>query len=91
MMRLKFWGGALTENLVQATARDVFMDRVIALHKANMPPILRVHDEAVCIFPDATAEEDLKKMISIMSTPPEWMPELPISAEGHLCQKYTKG
>jgi len=25
-----------------------------------------------------------------MSTPPEWMPELPVSAEGHLCKKYTK-
>ncbi len=91
MMRLKFWGGALTENLVQAAARDVFMDRVLALHKENLPPILRVHDEAVSIFPLATANADMARMTKIMSTAPDWMPELPISAEGHLCKHYTKG
>ncbi len=90
-MPLKFWGGALTENLVQGCARDVFMDRVLDLVKHGMPPILRVHDEAVCLFSEATADMDLVQMISIMSTPPEWMPELPISASGHLCKNYTKG
>lgn len=91
MMRLKFWGGALTENLVQATARDIFMDCVLRLHEVGIPPILRVHDEAICIFKEDTAEQDLKLMIDTMSTPPQWMPELPISAEGHLCKKYSKG
>lgn len=90
MMRLTFWGGTLTENLVQATARDVFMDRVLALSEAGMPPILRVHDEAVCLLREETAEEQLQQMISIMSTTPEWMPELPLSASGHLCDRYTK-
>jgi DNA polymerase len=91
MMRLSFWGGALTENLVQACARDVFMDRVLALIDAGLPPILRVHDEAVCLFPLATANADLDRMVKIMSTPPEWMTGLPIAASGHLCRKYTKG
>jgi hypothetical protein len=91
MMRLKFWGGTLTENLVQAAARDVFMDRCIALHDEGMPPLLRVHDEAVCLFDEDTAEDDLKLMTEIMSTNPDWWPELPLRAEGHLCEFYTKG
>lgn len=90
MLRLKFWGGVLTENAVQAASRDIFADRVLALTDAGLPPILCVYDETVGLFPEATAEQDLKRMIEIMSTPPSWMPELPISAEGHLCKHYIK-
>lgn len=91
MMRLKYWGGTLCENIVQRGARDVFMDRVLALHAAGLPPILRVYDEAVCLLDEETAESDLATMIKIMSTKPAWMPELPLSADGHLCRKYRKG
>jgi DNA polymerase len=90
MMRLGFWGGTLVENLVQATSRDIFMDRVLRLKEAGLPPILRVHDEAVCLLPTATAEQDLQKMVAIMSAPPEWMSELPLGAAGHLCKRYSK-
>jgi DNA polymerase bacteriophage-type len=90
MMRLKFWGGTLTENIVQASSRDVFMDRCIVLEDNNLPPLLRVHDEAVCLLKEDTAEDDLKLMTEIMSTNPDWWPELPLRAEGHLCKRYTK-
>lgn len=91
MMRLGFWGGTLVENLVQATSRDIFMDGVLRLHQAGLPPILRVHDEAVCLLDEATAESDLKRMISILSTSPSWMQDLPVGAAGHLCKEYSKG
>lgn len=89
-MRLGFWGGTLTENLVQASARDVFMDRMLAVTNAGYDVRLRVHDELVCLFDEETAKEDLKAVIKIMSTTPDWWPELPVSAEGHLCKFYKK-
>jgi hypothetical protein len=91
MMRLKFWGGTLAENVTQAAARDVFMDRVLALAEYGLPPILRVHDEAVCLLGEETAETDLKAMLRIFSTPPAWWQDLPVRADGHLCKRYTKG
>lgn len=90
MMRLKFWGGTLAENVTQAAARDVFMNRVLALHDYGLPPILRVHDEAVCLLDEETADSDFKAMLRIFSTPPPWWTELPVRADGHLCKRYHK-
>jgi len=90
MMRLKFHPGTLTENITQAVARDIFMDRCIELERVGYPILLRVHDEAVCLLNEPTAEQDLKNMETIMSTPPTWIPDIPLAAEGQLSRKYTK-
>jgi DNA polymerase I-like protein with 3'-5' exonuclease and polymerase domains len=90
MMRMAFWGGSLTENLVQATSRDVFMHGVLQLEAAGLPPCIRVHDEAVCLLPEETAEEDLRTMNKCMSVVPEWIQGLPLFTEGKLSKRYTK-
>jgi DNA polymerase len=90
LMRLGFWGGVLTENLVQATARDVFMHQCMEIEKAGIPVLMRVHDEAVCLVPEKTAQEQLNRIIEIMSTAPEWAAGLPLSAEGSLSKVYKK-
>lgn len=90
-MRLGFWGGTLAENATQAAARDVFMDRVIAVDAEGYDIRLRVHDEIVTLLDEEVAEEDLKVITNIMGTSPAWWPELPVRAEGHLCKVYHKG
>jgi DNA polymerase len=90
LMRLGFWGGVLTENLVQATARDVFMSQCLAIEQAGIPVLMRVHDEVVCLVPESEAEEKLRQIISIMSTPPAWADGLPLSAAGSLSKTYKK-
>jgi hypothetical protein len=89
-MRLGFWGGTLAENATQAAARDVFMDRVIAVTNEYYDIRLRVHDEIVTLLDEETAETDLKVICDIMGTSPKWWPELPVRAEGHLCKIYHK-
>lgn len=95
MTRLGFWGGVVTENLVQAVARDVFMDcclRIAELNKTvQCPIIMRVHDEVVCQTPDdGTATLALELITKIMSTPPEWAEGLPLGAEGSISHCYKK-
>ena len=88
-----FWGGVFCENLVQATARDVFMHQCLQIEKAGIPVIMRIHDEAVCLVPKESAQERLNQIISIMSTPPEWASKhlyLPLAAEGSLSDVYKK-
>jgi hypothetical protein len=90
MMRLSFWGGTLTENLVQSTSRDIFMHGVRLLAKEGLPPCIRVHDEAVCLLDETNAEEDLQMMQKCMSEVPDWIPGLPLFTEGKLSKRYTK-
>jgi hypothetical protein len=90
MLRLGIWGGVITENLVQAVARDVFMDRCVALYNANLKCCLRVHDEAVIVVPQETAERDYKRAVEIMTEAPSWAAGLPLAAEGMISTTYTK-
>jgi len=90
LMPLKFWGGVLTENLVQATARDVFMHQCLEIEKSGIPVIMRVHDEAVCLVKLDEAEAKLEQIIKLMSTAPAWAEGLPLAAEGSLSQTYKK-
>jgi DNA polymerase I-like protein with 3'-5' exonuclease and polymerase domains len=90
MVRLGTWGGSLTENLVQAVARDVFMDRCVALYNLNLKCVMRVHDEAVIEVPKDRAEELLGVTITTMTTAPQWASGLPLAAEGIISDTYTK-
>jgi len=90
LMRTKVYGGLITENITQATARDVFADCLLRLEKAGYEVILHVHDEAVCLVDEDKAEEAKHAIEKIMSTPPEWMSELPQAAEAKITKAYTK-
>ena len=72
------YGGLLTENVVQATARDILADALIRLDDASLNPVLLVHDEVVCET-DASAIGAYRK---IMQTHPAWADGLPLHGEG---------
>lgn len=84
------WGGTLTENASQGLARDIFSDMMLRVDAAGYPVILHVHDEMVCEVPEDTADAALADILRIMSTPPDWIPDIPVSAEGHILDFYTK-
>lgn len=90
MQRLRFWKGTLIENATQAFARDVFMDRVLALRKAGHNIILRVHDEVVIESDIDNAEEASKDIERVMSEPPEWCKTLPLGTDVEQMERYTK-
>lgn len=88
--RVRYWGSKLCENLVQATARDVLASMVLEIEAAGLPVVLHVHDEIVCEVPRAQAEAALETVRRIMSTPPKWMPGLPVECEAHIMEEYGK-
>lgn len=82
------WGGTLTENFVQATARDLMMPALLRLEKAGYPVILSVYDEGVCERPKGTG--DVKQFVKILCEAPEWAPGLPLDAKGWSGPRYRK-
>lgn len=87
---VKVYGGLLAENASQALARDIFCDMLCRIHDAGLKIIFHVHDEVVLEVPEETAQVDLQRVIEIMSTPPEWIPDIPLAAEGSILTQYTK-
>ncbi len=82
------WGGLLTENVVQATARDMMATAMMALEIKGYPVILSVHDEIICEVPDGFGSLD--EMIDIMTRVPAWAKGCPINAEGKEGKRYRK-
>jgi DNA polymerase I-like protein with 3'-5' exonuclease and polymerase domains len=82
-----FYGGKLTENLVQAAARDVFAEQMLAIHESGINTLFSCHDELVVeVDPDVSAK-DIEQM---MSKTPDWLPGCPIAAEAQEVEHYTK-
>lgn len=86
--RKKLYGGLLTENIVQATARDVFGEGLLNLDSMGGVDVLfSVHDEAVI-----EADMDVKEsdVLEAMTKCPDWIPGLPLAAEGGVIPHYKK-
>lgn len=88
-------GGKLTENLNQAVARDVLFDLIMKLEAqtARGYPariVLHVHDEVALEVPVKHAEQVLEDTIGLMSTPPDWAPDLAVKGEGKILSRYGK-
>jgi len=88
--RKKIWGGLLSENVTQATARDILAVKIRESEDAGMPVVLHVHDEIVVEVPEADAEEAKTELNRIMSTAPEWAPGLPMRSDTKILRRYGK-
>lgn len=85
------YGGKLTENVVQAIARDLLAYTMLELDKAGYAITMHIHDEVIVeLNADGSEKESYNKMVEIMSTPPEWALDLPLNAEGYITDFYKK-
>lgn len=82
------YGGKLTENVVQALARDCLAIAIERLEAAGYPVVFHVHDEVVIEVPSEKA--DLDAVCRIMGQPVPWAPGLPLKAEGWIGKYYKK-
>lgn len=88
--RLDTYGGKLTENTVQAIARDVFFSGLKRAMAAGYGVVLRVHDELVCEVPLAEADKTADGLSALMATNDSWNVGLPLAAAGDELMRYGK-
>lgn len=77
----RLYGGKLTNNLVQGTARCVMSEAMVRI-AGKYQIALTVHDALYIVVPEAEAQETLDYLIEEMCKPPLWMPDIPLAAEG---------
>ncbi|EPG5709378.1 TPA: DNA polymerase [Klebsiella aerogenes] len=87
--RLKTYGGKLVENVTQAAARDVLAGNMPLIENAGYSIVLTVHDEVICEAPDTDDYTDAA-LSSLLSTNPEWAPDIPLNAGGFEAYHYRK-
>ena len=84
------YGGKLTENAVQAIARDCLATSMIRLDAAGYPIVFHVHDEVIAEREAENPEIVLKNMCHIMGQPISWAPGLLLNADGYYTNYYKK-
>lgn len=84
------YGGKLTENVVQAIARDLLGNSMLNMQKKGFNIVMHVHDEAVVEVPLENAETYYKEMLKAMEEVPDWAPDFPLKADGYITPFYLK-
>jgi DNA polymerase len=77
----RLYGGKLTNNLVQGTARCIMSEAMVRVNK-RYPIVLTIHDALYTLVPEAEAQEALDFLIEEMTKVPSWMSGIPLAAEG---------
>lgn len=85
--RTRTYGGKLTENVVQAIARDILGVIILRAHDAGLNIVFHVHDEIVV---EAAPEQTLKDVETIFSKPITWCRDLPLKGAGYTTPYYLK-
>lgn len=87
---IETYGGKLTENIVQAIARDCLAHTLLALDRNGYPTVFHVHDEVVCEVPKQEGPEALKRIQKIFADVPDWAEGLPLKGAGYVTDYYLK-
>jgi DNA polymerase len=84
---LNTYGGKLTENIVQAIARDCLAVAMVRVEQAGYETVLHVHDEMGI---ECDSPYELDQILDIMAQPINWAPGLLLKADGYTTTFYKK-
>ena len=84
---IETYGGKLTENIIQATARDCLAHAMTLIAKACIPIVFHVHDEVICEVP---SEDYLSRIQYCFDHGPDWAEGLPLKGAGYCTPYYLK-
>lgn len=88
-LRETTYGGKLIENIVQAIARDVMMEGMLAAEEGGWPVIGTVHDELLTLVKKGMNRiKELEKVVCVGRL--KWVKGMPLAAKGFVTIRYKK-
>ena len=87
-VRQETYSGKLTENITQATARDILVEAMKRLEDAGLDIVGHVHDEVILEVPKG--QYTVEDVCTIMNQNPAWAEDLPLDSDGYTGNYYFK-
>ena len=85
------YGGKLVEQTTQALARVHIGECMKQIARASLPVKGMSHDEPWVMIPKGPNQDsDMQFCLDVISTPPSWLPNVPLAAEGVMGERYAK-
>lgn len=81
------YGGKMTENIVQAIARDCLAETLRRISHLGLQVVFHVHDEVII---DAPMDVTVDQICSLMADPISWAPGLILKGAGFESSYYMK-
>ena len=85
--KVRTYGGKLTENIVQAVARDILGIVILRAKAAGLNIVFHIHDE---IIVEAEPGQTLQEVETLFSKPIDWCRDLPLKGAGYTTPYYLK-
>lgn len=85
--KIRTYGGKLTENVVQAIARDILGVVILRAREAGLSVVFHIHDEIVV---EAAPGQTLENVEALFSKPIDWCRDLPLKGAGYTTPYYLK-
>lgn len=86
--RVATYGGKLTENIIQAVARDCLAEAMLRLDSLGYEIVFHVHDEVILDVEKGVSS--YKEVAEIMGQPIKWANGLPLKADAYETDFYKK-
>ena len=81
------YGGKMTENIVQAIARDCLAETLKRIDAKGLQVVFHVHDEVII---DAPMDTTVEEVCGLMAEPIPWAPDLILKGAGFESSYYMK-
>ena len=85
------YGSMMAQHMCEAVSRLIMTQAMLRIKARRLRPVNSTHDELLVLIPkDGNEEKNLQLCIDEMTREPDWLPGIPLAAEGGLSNRYEK-